>query len=178
MHRNEYGWITTRSTFEEEDQYELIFKKDYLCDFTSEKNMHLGIIERAIEEANSSIYEPYKMGAVIFKGSRILSSGCNEIRGNGRIHPKYKNFDNTIHAEQAAILSLKDWSKAKGSNILVVRINKSGNFSLAYPCPMCQSFLKFLGLNMVYFSNREGNISSIRCRDLLETDYENTWKLE
>lgn len=140
--------------------------------------MYLGIIERAIEEANSSDYEPYKIGAVIFKGSRILSSGYNEIRGNGKIHPKHKNFDNTIHAEQAAILNLKDWSRAKGSNILIVRINKSGNFSLAYPCPMCQSFLKFLGINKVYFSNRDGIIDSIRCRELTETCYENSWKLE
>ena len=140
--------------------------------------MHLGIIDRAIEEARSSDYHPYKMGAVIFKGPRILSSGHNEIRGNGRIHPKYKYFDNTIHAEQSAVLSLKDWGKAKNSDILIVRINNSGKFSLAYPCPMCQSFLKFLGINKVYFSDRDGNISYIKCRDLVESDYENSWKLE
>lgn len=140
--------------------------------------MYLGIIDRAIEEAKQSEYHPYKMGAVLFKGSRILSSGHNEIRGNGKIHPKYKYFDNTIHAEQAAILNLKDWGKAKNADILIVRINNSGKFSLAYPCPMCQGFLKFLGINKVYFSNRDGNISHIKSRNLSETCYENSWKLE
>lgn len=140
--------------------------------------MHLGVIERAITEAKSSDYEPYKMGAVLFKGPRILSSGHNEIRGNGKIHPKYKYFDNTIHAEQAAILSLKDWSKAKNADILIIRINKSGKFSLAYPCPMCQSFLKFLGINKVYFSDRNGDISYVKSKNLNEDDYENCWKLE
>lgn len=140
--------------------------------------MYLGVIERGISEAQASDYEPYKMGAVIFKGPRILASGRNEIRGNGKIHPKYKYFDNTIHAEQAAILSLKDWNKAKNADILIVRINKSGKFSLAYPCPMCQSFLKFLGINKVYFSNRDGDIEFVKAKKLNENDYENSWKLE
>ena len=143
-----------------------------------EKDMHLGIIERAIEEARSSDYHPYKMGAVLFKGPRIMSSGHNEIRGNGKIHPKYKYFDNTIHAEQSAILNLKDWNKAKNADMLIVRINNSGKFSLAYPCPMCQSFLKFLGINKVYFSNRDGNIEFVKAKKLNENDYENSWKLE
>lgn len=135
--------------------------------------MHLGIIERAISEAQSSEYNPYKLGAVIFKGPRILSSGHNEIRGNGKIHPRYKDYDNTIHAEQSAILNLKDWGKAKNADILIVRINNSGNFSLAYPCPMCQRFLQFLGINRVCFSNREGHINWVKGKNLVAKNYEN-----
>lgn len=140
--------------------------------------MHLGIMNKAVDEAESSEYEPYKMGAVIFKGSRILSSGHNEIRGNGKIHPKYKNFDNTLHAEQSAILDLKDWDNARGANILIIRLNKSGLFSLAYPCPMCQSFIRFLGMSKVFYTGRGGELEMVKVKNLLETDYENSWKLE
>lgn len=130
------------------------------------ENMYAGILKKAIEEAESSDYHPYKIGAVIFKGSRILSSGHNEIRGNQKIHPKYKYFDNTLHAEQAAILNLKDWNKAKNSNILIVRLNHSNNLSIAYPCPMCQQMIKHLQLNKVFYSTRQGEIFSVKVNGL------------
>ena len=69
--------------------------------------MYSGILKRAIEEAEKSEYK-VKIGAVVFKGSRILGFGYNEIRHCSKIFPKYKKFDNTIHAEQKAILSCKD----------------------------------------------------------------------
>lgn len=69
--------------------------------------MRVGIIKKAIEEAEKSEYK-VKIGSVVFKGSRILGFGFNEIRHCAKISPKYKNYDNTIHAEQKAILSCKD----------------------------------------------------------------------
>lgn len=133
--------------------------------------MHIGTLKKAIEEAESSCYIPHRIGAVIFKGSRILSSGHNELRGNGKIHPKYKHFDNSIHAEQAAVLDLKDWSKAKNANILIVRINNLGQMRLAYPCDMCQQMIKYLGINKIFYSDSEGKIQMIKTSDL-ENNYE------
>ena len=133
--------------------------------------MHVGVLKKAIEEAELSEYHPYKIGAVVFKGSRILSSGHNELRGNGKIHPKYKNFENSLHAEQAAILNLKEWEKAKGANILIIRLNKSGNLSLGYPCPMCQQMIKHLGLNKVFYSDRQGHISMTKVCNLSSNLY-------
>jgi tRNA(Arg) A34 adenosine deaminase TadA len=128
--------------------------------------MYIGILKRAIQEAEISEFDPYKMGAVLFRGKRILSSGHNEIRCNGKIHPQYKEFNNNIHAEQACILNLKDWSKANNANILIIRLSRLENLSLAYPCPMCQSMIKHVGINKVFYSTRKGEIKSIKANHL------------
>jgi deoxycytidylate deaminase len=117
--------------------------------------MNAGIVKRALEEAEISPYYPYKIGAVIFSKNRILGSGHNDIRCNS-IHPKYKNFENSLHAEQAAILSVKDWSVLKGSSIFVIRMNLTGNISMAKPCDMCMSMIKHVGIKKIYYTNRFG----------------------
>lgn len=132
--------------------------------------MNKSIIKKCIEEAELSNMK-FKIGAVIFKGSRILSTGHNEIRGNSIIHPKYKNLDCSIHAEQSAVLNIKDWTSISGASILIIRITKKGNFSLAYPCPMCQNMLKFLKLKKCFYSNRSGEIKLIKVNKLKECEY-------
>ena len=54
--------------------------------------MTAGIIKRALEECELSEYH-YRLGAVVFKGKRIISSGHNSIRSSS-IHNKYKKFEN------------------------------------------------------------------------------------
>ena len=60
-----------------------------------------GIIKLCLLESEKSNYR-FKIGAVVFKGSRILSSGHNEIRSVRYINNRYKTYLNTLHAEQAA----------------------------------------------------------------------------
>lgn len=117
----------------------------------------IGIIKRCIEEMEKSDYHPYKIGAVIFKGNRIFSSGYNSTRFCGKIHPKYKHYDNALHAEQQAILNCPV-DKRKGSSILVLRSNPSGKMSMAKPCEMCSAFIDYVGIKNVYYSNRKGEI--------------------
>ncbi|MFW6310892.1 MAG: hypothetical protein ACOC1K_01525 [Nanoarchaeota archaeon] len=126
--------------------------------------MFIGALNRALEEIQNSI-SMYRVGAVIFKGRRILSSGHNEHRPYSSISLKYRNL-NTTHAEQSAIFSIKDWSKIKGCSILIIRANSSGRLSLGYPCPMCQEVINHVGINKVYFSNRKGEISFVRTQEL------------
>ena len=119
--------------------------------------MTSGILKLAIVEAESVKYR-FRVGAVIFKGSRILSSGKNGIRSS-RIHPLHKHYNNSLHAEQNAILNIKDWSTLKGCSILVVKISKTrGIFSMARPCDMCQELLKHVGIKTMYYSNEKGEI--------------------
>lgn len=119
--------------------------------------MTSGILKLAIEEAESVKYR-FRVGAVIFKGSRILGSGHNGIRSS-RIHPLHKNYNNSLHAEQDAILNIKDWSILKGCSILVIKISKTkGIFSMARPCTMCQELLKHVGIKTMYYSNGTGEI--------------------
>ena len=118
-----------------------------------------GIIKLAIDEAEKSVYR-FRVGAVVFKGSRILSSGHNGIRSS-RIHPFYKKYNNACHAEQDAILNIKDWSTIKGCSILVVKISKKiGILSNARPCSMCQELLRYTGIKTMFYSNTNGEIIS------------------
>lgn len=119
-----------------------------------------GIIKKAIEEAESSEFYPFKIGAVIFKGKRILSSGKNGIRSSS-IHPKYKNYLESLHAEQNALIGL-NWNHLKGCSILVIRINRNGELTIAKPCKMCMALLNYVGIKKIYYSDSDGTIKKIK----------------
>ena len=116
-----------------------------------------GIIKRCLEECERSTYR-FRIGAVIFKGSRIISSGHNGIRSVSEIKNKYKKYENSLHAEQAALMGI-DWHKVKGCSILVLKISPSkkilGN---ARCCSMCKSILDHVGIKHIYYSNKNGEI--------------------
>lgn len=115
-----------------------------------------GIIKLCLLESEKSNYR-FKIGAVVFKGNRILSSGHNEIRSSN-IPSKHKLYNNSVHAEQAALLGT-DWNKLKGCSILVMRCSKTkGNLSNAKPCPLCQKLLAHIGIRNIYYSNEMGEI--------------------
>ena len=115
-----------------------------------------GIIKLCLLESEKSNHR-FKIGAVVFKGSRILSSGHNEIRSSN-IPSKHKLYNNSVHAEQAALLGT-DWNKLKGCSILVMRCSKTkGNLSNAKPCPLCQKLLAHIGIRNIYYSNEMGEI--------------------
>lgn len=98
----------------------------------------------------------YQMGAVIFKGSRILSYGHNGFRSS-TIPLKYKKFEHTVHAEQSALNGV-NWKTLKNASILVMRMNISGNISMAYPCDYCKDSIRYVGIKHLYYSNRNGEI--------------------
>lgn len=124
-----------------------------------------GVIKRCIEEAEASTYK-VKIGAVIFKGSRIISSGHNSIRSSANIKDKYKKYKNALHAEQAALLGI-DWNKVKGYSILVLKISPTKKYlSNAKPCKICQKLLAHIGIHNIYYSNEQGEIIKAKLRDL------------
>ena len=118
--------------------------------------MNSGVLKLAIEEAEKSDHPIYKMGSVIFKGSRIISSGRNQFRSSN-IPCKYKRRQHTLHAEQDAVRGV-DWDKLNGTSVLVVRLNTSGKFSLAFPCKYCLETLKYVRMKWVYYTTRTGEI--------------------
>lgn len=116
-----------------------------------------GIIKRCLEECEKSTYR-FRIGAVIFKGSRIISSGHNGIRSVSQIKDKFKKYENSLHAEQAALMNI-DWNKVKGCSILVMKISPSkGTLSMAKPCEICQKLLEHIGIKTIYYSNEKGEI--------------------
>lgn len=88
--------------------------------------IRIGILNLCLKELKKSNNPNYKIGAVIFKGSRIISSGFNKFRSSS-IPLKYRKYEDSLHAEQSALLNADNWKLLKNSSILVIRLNKSGN---------------------------------------------------
>lgn len=120
----------------------------------------VGIIKRCLEECEQSTYR-FKIGAVVFSGKRIISSGHNGIRSSS-IHKKYKVYENSLHAEQSALLGA-DWRKLKNCSILVMKCSKTTKqISNAKPCIFCMSMLKHIGIKDIYYSNEHGEIIKLQ----------------
>ena len=123
----------------------------------------VGVLNKCIEEAISSDFK-LKVGAVIFKGKRIISSGHNGSR-HCRIHPRYQDYPNSLHAEQDALIGM-DWNNVRGCNIIVIRVNPSGKLAESRPCDKCYELLKYVGIKKVYYSLATGEIQMSPLEDL------------
>lgn len=93
------------------------------------------------------------MTAIIYdRKGRVISIGKNSYV---KTHPlqariaKQVGLDDKIflHAEIAALVQLKDWSKAH--KMVITRIGKNGKPALAKPCPVCQRAIEQAGINDV-----------------------------
>lgn len=118
----------------------------------------LKILTKAVEIAAQSEHKQFRHGAVLFRNSRILNCSSNQIRYTkfARRFVSGLDFAN-VHAEIGAILN-QSRENLVGSDILVVRTNKSGEFANSKPCPMCASAMKHVGIRRVWFSNENGEI--------------------
>ncbi len=117
------------------------------------------MLNKAVEIAQCSEHDLFRHGAVLFRGSRILNCSANQKRFT-QFARKFASNDlrfATLHAEIGAILN-QPREKLIGSDVLVVRINKTGSFMNSKPCPMCASAMKHVGIRRVWFSNSIGEI--------------------
>lgn len=119
-----------------------------------------GVIKLCLLESEKSNYR-FKIGAVVFKGSRILSSGHNEIRSVRYINNRYKTYLNSLHAEQAALLHL-DWNRLKNASICIIRATQNGTLGNAFPCPICMGLIQHVKIKTIWYSNADGNIVSVK----------------
>jgi len=111
------------------------------------------VINKAIFEALLSTHQ-YKIGAVIYKRNKIISSGHNYPSKSLRnLNPKFRKWKTSVHAEVDAIFNAK--TALKHTNMFVLRINKSKDFRLAKPCKYCELYLNHIGIRKVYYSINE-----------------------
>jgi len=104
--------------------------------------------------AEMSNHYRYPMGAVITKGSRVLSFGTNKAK----THPLQKNPHTGnrgfIHAEFDALLKAP-YIDYYNSQIYVVRLFKNGTFGKARPCKSCIELLLSHGIYIAIYSLEE-----------------------
>lgn len=113
----------------------------------------------AKKEAKKSPHTQHKLGAVIVKGHRILSTGYNEIRYSKTIGK------NTLHAEAAAIRRLLDQRRLAdlvGSHIFVSRWTRGGRIGMARPCDACMDLIRSVGISRIYYTQDDGETGEIR----------------
>lgn len=86
------------------------------------------------------------------KKGRLLSMGQNSYvkthpmmaRMASEVGEHHKIF---LHAEVAALVKIKDWSKAH--KVVITRFNKNGEPALAKPCKICQHMINIAGIKEV-----------------------------
>ena len=106
------------------------------------------MIQQAISVARTKAdHKIFLHAALIVRKNHILSEGYNHER---------------VHAEEHAIYKCQE--VIKGSEILCIRIRRSGRMGMARPCPACWALLKSCGVLFVRYSDSHGNIVKEKIR--------------
>ena len=96
----------------------------------------------------------FRLGAVLAKKNRVISTGYNDMRKTHTLMQKYnrdKSWAPGLHAEVDACIGVPA-ADIEGADLYVVRILKSGRLALAKPCRICRRFIKDVGIRRVYYS--------------------------
>jgi deoxycytidylate deaminase len=113
-------------------------------------------IRIANKQADRSTYI-YRLGAVITKGQRVLSTGYNQLA-----YCPLNKFKVSKHAEMDAILKLmrkpNGLSSLAGSTLYVSRLTKRGT-GLARPCSKCWDLMLAVGISKVIYTTSTGTIT-------------------
>lgn len=104
------------------------------------------VLDLAIREALKSNHR-FRLGAVVFYGTKILASGFNKVC----THPKSPHPYKTIHAEFSALNKLEGTNLRRAS-IYVHRLMSKGEPGLAKPCLYCEGYIRSKGVEGIYFS--------------------------
>lgn len=107
----------------------------------------------ASRQAKHSPHVQHKLGAVIVKGGRILSTGFNSIRPSSLLGTR------TLHAEAAAILQLMKQRRLHdlaGADIYVTRYTKGGAVGMARPCDHCRNLIRSVGIRRIHYTTDHG----------------------
>lgn len=121
------------------------------------------MIRQATKQAEKSTFHRARIGAVITRKDRVLSTGYNDKRYYSNC-PTSRVWIDSLHAEQSAILKLlKSGRQADlvGAYIYVSRVKKNGKPGLAKPCPTCQELINAVGIRKVFYTTDEGSVECI-----------------
>lgn len=103
----------------------------------------------AAKIAKKSTFQRHRLGAVIVKGGRVLSTGFNQHR------PSAKLGTPTLHAEAAAILKLLNQRRLHdltGADLYVTRFTAGGAVGISKPCRACTELIRSAGIRNVYYT--------------------------
>ena len=133
-----------------------------LIENTSKKTRRT--LELAKRVAQNSTYGKLKHGAVLLKGGNVINVAFNKPDfssfGN-RFRNNYTCGHATTHAEIGAILGIPR-TKTEGATVYVVRVNRSGQYRMSKPCPMCEEVLRFVGIKKVVYTENGNTVGEYK----------------
>lgn len=94
-----------------------------------------------------------KVGAVIYKGNKVISTGYNKLKS----HPIFANEDRffSLHAEMSAIINAK--CDLTGCIMYVYREFSDGSVALAKPCKWCMPSIIEAGITTIFYTDEKQN---------------------
>lgn len=112
---------------------------------------------KAREISLLSDFKRARHGSVLVHKNNIISMAHNR----GQVFVEFtKRFqsDQSIHAEVAAILKVKNKRVLKHCKLFIYRERQDGSLSISRPCEICLRIIKSFGISHVYYSyeNKEG----------------------
>jgi cytidine deaminase len=107
-------------------------------------------LNHAVQHASVAPHDKWRVGAVLVRRGRVLSTGVNRYRN----HPAQVSLEGvSYHAEEVAIRKAGD---AEGATIYVARITKSGLIGKAMPCERCRLMLSEHGVHTAVWTEVDG----------------------
>ena len=104
-----------------------------------------------------STHPDFRLGAVLVKNGKIISKAFNcGKKSHPYIHRNGEFYNQTIHAELACILKVKNKERLQGATIIVYRERRDGHMANAKPCPMCEKLIRSYGIKKIIYSTEFG----------------------
>lgn len=119
-------------------------------------------IEKGLKLAYLAALEsdrPFRVGAAVFSGPRLVSTGKNSARTN----PRAGTRNRTEHAEFNCLVGTRK-RRLDGSEVFVVRVLRDGRRALARPCFDCRANLARAGVSRVWYTGYDGRVECEKLR--------------
>lgn len=117
--------------------------------------MNTKFFDLAKKISKLSNHPRFQLGAVIVRGSKVISVGINHIK----THPKSPHPFKSLHCEMAAVLLAKQ--DLTNCEIYVYREIKSGEKAISRPCVYCIPFIQDVGIKKIHYTIDGGYKSEI-----------------
>ncbi len=138
-------------------------------DNTRINNFDIRMLNRALKEAEQSVFHQFKTGCVITYRGHILSTAHNVDKTSPaqKKYNRFRHFNNKSYIEHkthAEILALSKIPYPVGIkikvNIYIARLcpGKRGGIGLSRPCEACEAAIRDVGIRNVFYTGNNGSL--------------------
>lgn len=122
-----------------------------VCGTVHSMSRHERFLSRAAAVAQTSTHPRWNLGAVIVRGSAIISTAVNVSRNSP--HLLEGGPGTSFHAEECVLRRLTyQADRAEGCMLYVARVNRQGMRRLARPCQRCYQTITQAGIRSVVYT--------------------------